>query len=124
MVERRGVDDHLVGAGSKAQFYIVQRAHPAAERQRHEAHLRHLAQHVEGRTALIALLDVVAPQVVDILAADVEQHQLVDIPVGEALDRAHRVADYLMHAKELAAHDDALLEEQHGNEARSGHRIN
>ena len=53
-----------------------------------------------------------------VAAADVEEDQLVDVPVRAALDRAHRVADDLVDLEQLAAHDQAVLEQQHGDEPR------
>src|SRR5262249_25194970 len=93
----------------------------AAERERHEAGASDLAQHVERRRAGVALLDVVAAQVVEVLAADVEEEQLVHVPVRVALDGRHRVADHLVDPEPLAADDEPVLEQQAGDEARPRH---
>ena len=45
------IDRHLVGAREQQRPRILDRAYPAADGQRHEAHLRRAADHLEQRPA-------------------------------------------------------------------------
>ena len=77
-----------------------------------------IEQHVDGRCPGVGLLQVVSAEVVVILPlADVENDQLVGVPLRVALDGAHWISDDLMHGKELTAHDDAMFQEQNRDHA-------
>ena len=62
-------------------------------------------------------LVVVAPQVVVIVATDVEIHQLVDVPFVESRDLPNRIAEHLVDAERLAPHQQSILQEQDRNQA-------
>jgi hypothetical protein len=97
------VDYDFVGARREALLDVLQRPDSATERKRHETHPRHFPQDVDRAGPLVALLDIVAAKIVEIVRANVEQNQLVDVPVGQPLNRAHRVADDLMGPERLAS---------------------
>ena len=107
---RLGVDRDLVGAGQQKRTDVVQRAHPTAHRQRHEADIGGAPHHVEQDGALLmGRRDVEKAKLVG--AHLVVQHRL--------FDRIARVAQ----AHEIDALDDAsVLHVQAGNDADFQHQ--
>ena len=101
---RAAIDDALVCPGGKALAYILKRADAPPEGKGHEAHLGYGTQYVQRARPVIADVQVVAPQVVVVIGADVQQYKFVGIPVRKTLDGAQWIADGLMHAKQLTTH--------------------
>ena len=65
VLDRRGVDRHLVGAGLQQRADVVERAHAAADGQRHEAALGGAGHDVEDDAAVL------------VRGGDVEEAELV-----------------------------------------------
>ena len=115
------VDHAFVRPRSQAPADVVDGADPPAERKRHVTDVGDVAQQIERGGAFVPNAVVAAAPVVEILVADVEQNQLVHVPVGQARDDADRIADHLMNPESLAAHDQAVLEQQAGDQSGLGH---
>ena len=107
---RGGVDRHLVGARGQQPADVLDRAHAAADGERHEAGLGGAAHHVEDDVAVL------------VARGDVEEGELVGARgvVGDRrLDRIAGVAQL----EELHALDDAaVLDVEAGNDADLEHR--
>src|SRR5262249_19747985 len=109
--DRRGVDRHLVGAGAQQCADVVDGAHAAADRDRHEAGLRGPPHHVEDDAAVL------------VARRDVEERE----PAGarriigdRRLDRIAGVAQ----VDEVHALDDAaVLDVETGNDADLEHAL-
>ena len=54
---------------------MFNRAYAPAEREWHETNFCHLPQHVKRRISGVALVKIVAPQIVDIVIADIQKHR-------------------------------------------------
>ena len=105
---RFGVDGNLVGAREKKRADVVERAHAAADGQRHEAGLGRAPHHVEKNAALLmAGGDVEKAQLVG--ARRVVDHRLFDRIAGIAQrDEIHALDDAAVFHVE--AGDNADLE--------------
>ena len=77
-------------------------------------HLREIASTISSTSRAALDLVVVAAEVVRALAGDVEVDELVDRPGAEALDLLDRVADHLVAAELLAAHQQPVLSSRQG----------
>ncbi len=96
VLDRRGVDRDLVGAGFEQSAHVVGAAHPAADGKRHEAALGRAAHHVQNGAALL------------VARGDVEEAELISarlVVSGSRLDGVAGVAQI----DELDAFDDATL---------------
>ena len=104
-----GHDRDLVGAGEQQRADVVQRAHAAAHRQRHEADIRRAPHDVEQDGALL------------MARGDVEEAELVRarrVIEHRLLDRIARIAQI----DEIDALDDApVLHVEAGNDADFQH---
>ena len=109
--DRGGVDRHLVGARGQQLADVLDRAHAAADGERHEAGLRGAPHHVEDDVAVL------------VAGGDVEEGELVGAGrvVGDRrLDRIAGVAQI----DELHALDDAaVLDVETGNDADLEHGV-
>ena len=106
-----GVDDAFVGASCKACTDILQRPDASPHGEGHHADLPGGLDKSERIGAGVLEVQVVAPHVVVIFSGDVDEHQFIDIPIREALDGAHRIADVLMHGKLLATDEQSVFQE-------------
>ena len=79
-LHRGGIDRHLVGAGQQQLADVLDRAHAAADGQRHEALLGGAADHVEQSVAIVGR------------GGDVEEGQLVGALLVIDAGLLHRIA--------------------------------
>ena len=109
--DRGRVDRDLVGAGQKQLADVAERAHAAADRQRHEALLGRAGNHVEDRLSVFGG------------GGDVEEAELVRTGGVIGLSRLDRIAG-VDQVHEIDALDDAaVLDVQTGDDAGfEGHR--
>src|SRR5262245_58088245 len=96
VLHRRRVDGDLVGAGFEQCAHVLDRAYPAADRERHEAALGGAAYDVENGAALL------------VACRDVEEAKFVRARLVVSRGRLHRVAG-VAQIDELDAFDDAPL---------------
>ena len=109
-LDRSGIDRDLVRPRQQQRARIRDDTHPAADRQRHEAHFRRAPHHVEDRAARL------------MAGGDVEEAKLVRprrIISACLLDRIAGIAQF----DEINAfHDAAVSDVEAGNDARAdGH---
>ena len=107
--DRRGVDRHLVGAGSKQCADVVDAAYAAADRERHEAGLGGAMHHVEHDAAVF------------VTRGDVEEGELVGAGgvVGDC--RFDRIAGVAQIDEIDALDHAAVLDVEAGNDADFKH---
>ena len=53
-----------------------------------------------------------------VVTTDIQEQELVDVPVGQPLDGAQGIADRLMHFEPLAADQQTILEQETRDESR------
>lgn len=96
VVHSRGVDRHLVGTGHQQIANIIQRAHAAADRDRHEAMLGGFTDHIEDDAAVF------------VASGDVEEAELVRTCFIVCLCGFHWIAS-IDQIDEVHALDDATV---------------
>ena len=108
-VHRRGVDRHLVGAAGEQLADIVDRAHAAADGERHEAGFRRAPHHVVDGVAIL------------VAGGDVEETQLVG--AGRVIGNRgfHRIAGVAQIDEIDALDDAAVFHVEAGNDADFEH---
>ncbi len=102
-------DRYLVGACQQQGADIIERADPAADRQRHETGLRRAGDHIDQRAAIL------------VAGGNIEKAQFIRagrIIGNRAFDRITGIAQF----QKLHAFDDAaILDIQTGNDANLKH---
>ena len=111
VAHRGGVDRHLVGAGEHQRAHVVDRAHAAADRHRHEAVLGGARHHVEQDGALL------------VARRDVEEAELVGAGRVVGARRLDRIAGVGEVDEAHALDDAAVLDVEAGDDAGLQHRI-
>ena len=106
---RRGVDRHLVGAAGQQLADVVDRAHAAADGQRHEAGLGGARHDVEDGVAVL------------VARGDVEKAQLVGAGGVIGDRRLDRIAGIAQIDEVDALDDAAVLDVEAGNDADLEH---
>ena len=110
VVHRRGVDRDLVGAGAQQRADVLDGAHAAADRHRHEAGFRRALHDVENGAAVF------------VAGRDVEEGQLVRARCVIGDRRFDRIAG-IAQVDEIDALDDAaVLHVETGNDADLEHQ--
>ena len=104
-LHRRGVDRHLVGAGQHQRAHVLDGAHAAADRHRHEALLGGARHHVEQDVALL------------VAGGDVEEAELVGAGGVIGARRLDRVAGVGQVDEAHALDDAAVLDVEAGDDA-------
>ncbi len=107
--DRGGVDRHLVGAGGEQRADVLDRAHAAADGERHEAGFCSAAHHVEDDVAIL------------VAGGDVEEGELVGAGRVIGDRRRDRVAGVAQIEKLHALDDTAVLDVEAGNDADLEH---
>ena len=106
---RGGVDRDLVGAGAQQRADVVDGAHAAADRQRHEAGLRRAPDHVEHDAAVL------------MGRGDVEEAELVGAGGVIGDRRLHGIAGVAQVDEVDALDDPAVLDVEAGDHADLEH---
>src|SRR6516225_1301593 len=109
--DRRGVDRHLVGARSEKLADVLDRAHPAADGERHEAGLGRAPHHVEDDVAVL------------VAGGDVEKRELVGAGSIIGDRRRNRIAGIAQIDEFHAFDDTAVLDVETGNDANLEHGV-
>ena len=109
-VDRRGVDGDLVGAGLQQGADIGDGAHPAADRERHEAGLRGAADDIEDDAAVL------------VARGDVEKAQFVGARRVVGDGGFHGIAGVAQVDEVDALDHPAVLDVEAGNDADLQHR--
>ena len=110
VADGRGIDRHLVGAREQQRADVVDRAHAAADGQRHEARLRGAPHDVEdGAAPLVA-------------RGDVEEAELVGARRVVGARRLDRIAGVAQVDEVDALDDAAVLDVEAGDDADFEHQ--
>ena len=107
-----GIERNLVRATADAIAHVLDVSDAAAPRERHETGLGNGFENCQ-RIAESTHFVIVAAQVVDVVAGDVEIDQFIDGPLVEALDLVDGIADDLMDLEKLAADQQPVLQQEH-----------
>ena len=108
-LDRRGVDRHLVGAGREQRADVLDRAHAAADGERHEAGFGRAPHHVEDGAAVF------------VARGDVEEAQLVGAGRVIGDGRFDRIAGVAQIDEIDALDDAAVFHVEAGNDADFEH---
>src|SRR5262245_43710829 len=109
--DRRGVDRHLVGARSQELADVLDRAHSAANGERHEASLGGAPHHVENDVAVL------------MAGGDVEEREFVGAGRVIRHRRHNRIAGVAQVEEFYALDDTAVLDVETGNDADLEHVV-